>query len=191
MSRRLNSHSISRDPRRLLCLIALLLALAEIADAFFVSFPPGPAVFAMLLLAGTLWTIRREWTRRPKPPRRALRIRDRKRPLLAAARHRGLDHHHRLRPHRGRRTPPRHPRDPRRAEQRDESGSTRSLNPCRQPPAAFALRKGPPKRAFPSRGSGWIPTNAGIRQRFTARSRENGSNGPFRRWPRQRQSGCQ
>jgi hypothetical protein len=38
----------------------LLLALAEIADAFFVSFPPGPAVFAMLLLAGTLWTIRRD-----------------------------------------------------------------------------------------------------------------------------------
>jgi hypothetical protein len=59
MSRRLNPHSISRDPRRLLCLIALLLALAEIADAFFVSFPPGPAVFAMLLLAGTVWTIRR------------------------------------------------------------------------------------------------------------------------------------
>jgi hypothetical protein len=59
MSRRLNPHSISRDPRRLLCLIALLLALAEIADAFFVSFPPGPAIFAMLLLAGTLWTIRR------------------------------------------------------------------------------------------------------------------------------------
>jgi hypothetical protein len=59
MSRRLNSPAISRDPRRLLCLIALLLALAEIADAFFVSFPPGPAVFAALLLAGTLWTIRR------------------------------------------------------------------------------------------------------------------------------------
>ena len=41
MSRRLNPHSISRDSRQLLCLIALLLALAEIADAFFVSFPPG------------------------------------------------------------------------------------------------------------------------------------------------------
>ena len=59
MSRRLNSPAISRDPRRLLCLIALLLALAEIADAFFRQFPPGPAVFAALLLAGTLWTIRR------------------------------------------------------------------------------------------------------------------------------------
>jgi hypothetical protein len=59
MSMRLNSTSISRERRRLLGLIALLLALAEIADAFFVSFPPGPAVFATLLLAGTLWTIRR------------------------------------------------------------------------------------------------------------------------------------
>ena len=59
MSMLLNSTSISRDRRRLLGLIALLLALAEIADAFFVSFPPGPAVFATLLLAGTLWTTRR------------------------------------------------------------------------------------------------------------------------------------
>jgi hypothetical protein len=59
MSMRLMSTSIARDRRRLLSLIALLLALAEIADAFFVSFPPGPAVFATLLLAGTLWTIRR------------------------------------------------------------------------------------------------------------------------------------
>jgi hypothetical protein len=59
MSMRLMSTSIARDRRRLLGLIALLLALAEIADAFFVSFPPGPAVFATLLLAGTLWTIRR------------------------------------------------------------------------------------------------------------------------------------
>jgi hypothetical protein len=54
-----NSTSIFRDRRRLLGLIALLLALAEIADAFFVSFPPGPAVFAALLLAGMLWTMRR------------------------------------------------------------------------------------------------------------------------------------
>jgi hypothetical protein len=59
MSTRPNSISISRDRRGLLCLIALLLELAEIGDAFFVSFPPGPAVFAALLLAGTFWTIRR------------------------------------------------------------------------------------------------------------------------------------
>ena len=59
MSMRLNATSISRDRRRLLGLIALLLALAEIADAFFVSFPPGPAAFAALLLAGTLWTSKR------------------------------------------------------------------------------------------------------------------------------------
>ena len=50
-----NSASIFRDRRRLLSLIALLLALAEIADAFFISFPAGPGVFAALLLAGTLW----------------------------------------------------------------------------------------------------------------------------------------
>jgi hypothetical protein len=50
-----NSASIFRDRRRLLGLIAVLLALGEIADAPFVSFPPGPAVFAALLLAGTLW----------------------------------------------------------------------------------------------------------------------------------------
>ena len=50
-----NSTSIFRDRRRLLSLIALLLALAEIADAFFVSFPAGPTVFAALLLAGALW----------------------------------------------------------------------------------------------------------------------------------------
>jgi hypothetical protein len=59
MSTRLNATSISHDRRRLLGSIALLLALAEIADAFFVSFPAGPAVFAALLLAGTLWTTRR------------------------------------------------------------------------------------------------------------------------------------
>lgn len=45
--------------RRLLGPIAVLLGLAEIADAFFVSFPAGPAVYAALLLAGAFWTIRR------------------------------------------------------------------------------------------------------------------------------------
>ena len=50
-----SSASIFRDRRRLLTLIALLLALAEIGDAFFVSFPAGPGVFALLLLTGTLW----------------------------------------------------------------------------------------------------------------------------------------
>jgi len=53
--------------------------IAEIADAFFVSFPPGPAVFATLLLAGTLWTTS-EGTR-GRSSRRAVRIRDRKRPV--------------------------------------------------------------------------------------------------------------
>jgi len=50
---------IVSDRRRLLRSIAVLLALSEIADAFFVSFPPGPAVFAALLLAGALWMTRR------------------------------------------------------------------------------------------------------------------------------------
>jgi hypothetical protein len=45
----------SGSRRRLLTLIALLLALGEFVDAFFVSFPAGPAVFAALLLAGALW----------------------------------------------------------------------------------------------------------------------------------------
>jgi hypothetical protein len=47
--------SIVRDPRRLLGMIAVLLALGELGDAFFVSFPPGPAVFAVLLIVGALW----------------------------------------------------------------------------------------------------------------------------------------
>jgi hypothetical protein len=50
-----SSTSLLRDRRRLLSLIALLLAFGEIADAFFVSFPAGPSVFAALLVAGTLW----------------------------------------------------------------------------------------------------------------------------------------
>jgi hypothetical protein len=50
-----SSVSIFRDPRRLLSLIALLLALGESADAFFISFPAGAGVFAALLLLGTLW----------------------------------------------------------------------------------------------------------------------------------------
>lgn len=52
-----NSASTLRD-RRLLILIALVLAVAEIVDAFFVSFPAGPAVFAALLFVGALWTRR-------------------------------------------------------------------------------------------------------------------------------------
>ena len=44
--------------RRSLVLIAMVLAVAEIVDAFFVSFPAGPAIFAVLLLAGALWTRR-------------------------------------------------------------------------------------------------------------------------------------
>ena len=47
-----------RDPRRLLVAIAVLLAIAEIVDAFFISFPAGAAVFAGLLLVGALWTRR-------------------------------------------------------------------------------------------------------------------------------------
>ena len=52
-----DSASIFRD-RRLLILIALLLAAGEIVDAFFVSFPAGAAVFAALLIVGVLWTRR-------------------------------------------------------------------------------------------------------------------------------------
>ena len=58
MDVRASSASNSRDRRRLLILIALLLAIAEIADAFFISFPAGAIVFAALLLMGTLWTRR-------------------------------------------------------------------------------------------------------------------------------------
>ena len=47
--------SIFRDHRRLLSLIALLLALDELKDTFFISFWPGALVFAILFLAGTLW----------------------------------------------------------------------------------------------------------------------------------------
>jgi len=47
-----------RDRRRLLVAIAVLLAIAEIVDAFFISFPAGAAVFAGLLLVGALWTRR-------------------------------------------------------------------------------------------------------------------------------------
>ena len=52
-----DSASIFRD-RRLLILIALLLAAGEIVDAFVVSFPAGAAVFAALLIVGVLWTRR-------------------------------------------------------------------------------------------------------------------------------------
>jgi hypothetical protein len=55
MSTARSAISAFRDRRRLLSLIALLLALAEIADAFFVSFPAGPIGLAALLLAGALW----------------------------------------------------------------------------------------------------------------------------------------
>ena len=41
-----------------LVLIAVVLAIGEIVDAFVVSFPAGPAVFAVLLLVGAVWTRR-------------------------------------------------------------------------------------------------------------------------------------
>jgi hypothetical protein len=50
-----SSSSIFRDRRRLLSVIALLLALGELGDAFFISFPAGAVVFAALLLVGVLW----------------------------------------------------------------------------------------------------------------------------------------
>jgi len=43
------------DRRRLLIAIALLLALAEYVDAFFISFPAGAAGFATLLLLAVFW----------------------------------------------------------------------------------------------------------------------------------------
>ncbi|HMI98591.1 MAG TPA: hypothetical protein VK488_02030 [Gaiellaceae bacterium] len=52
---RKTADSIARDPRRLLAALALLLGLGELGDAFFVSFPPGPAVFGALLLVGAFW----------------------------------------------------------------------------------------------------------------------------------------
>jgi len=74
-------------PPRLLGLIALLLALAEIADAFS-SASHQARVFATLLLAGTLWTPG-EGDAGGRSSRRAVRIRDRKRPFWRA-RHRRL-----------------------------------------------------------------------------------------------------
>lgn len=50
-----SSASIFRDRRRLLSVIALVLALGEFGDAFFISFPAGAVVFAALLLVGVLW----------------------------------------------------------------------------------------------------------------------------------------
>jgi len=43
------------DQRRLLIAIALLLAVGEYADAFFISFPAGAAGFATLLLLAVFW----------------------------------------------------------------------------------------------------------------------------------------
>ena len=43
------------DQRRLLISIALLLAVGEYVDAFFVSFPAGPAGLATLLLLAVFW----------------------------------------------------------------------------------------------------------------------------------------
>jgi hypothetical protein len=47
--------SVPRDRRHLLALIALLLGLGEFADAFFISFWEGAAVFSALFLAAVLW----------------------------------------------------------------------------------------------------------------------------------------
>jgi hypothetical protein len=44
-----------RDLRHLLALLALLLGLGEFADAFFISFWEGAAVFSVLFLAAMLW----------------------------------------------------------------------------------------------------------------------------------------
>ena len=46
------------DRRRLLIAIAVLLAVGEYVDAFFISFPAGAAGFATLLLLAVLWTRR-------------------------------------------------------------------------------------------------------------------------------------
>ena len=43
------------DRRRLLIAIALLLAVGEYVDAFFISFPAGAAGFATLLLLAVFW----------------------------------------------------------------------------------------------------------------------------------------
>jgi hypothetical protein len=43
------------DRRRLLIAIALLLAVGEYVDAFFISFPAGAAGFATLLLLAVAW----------------------------------------------------------------------------------------------------------------------------------------
>jgi hypothetical protein len=43
------------DRRGLLIAIALLLAVGEYVDAFFISFPAGAAVFATLLVLGVVW----------------------------------------------------------------------------------------------------------------------------------------
>ena len=53
-----NFLSLPRDLRQLLALLALLLGLGEFADAFFISFWEGAAVFSVLFLAATLWSRR-------------------------------------------------------------------------------------------------------------------------------------
>ena len=64
-----NFLSLPRDLRQLLALLALLLGLGEFADAFFISFWEGAAVFSVLFLAATLWSRRggsagRSWSAR-------------------------------------------------------------------------------------------------------------------------------
>ena len=58
MSTAHDSRSLLHDRRRLLISIAVVLAVAEFIDAFFISFPEGPAVFATLLLGGAFWVRR-------------------------------------------------------------------------------------------------------------------------------------
>ena len=45
-------------PRRLLGLIALVLAVGEVVSAFLITFPAGAVVFACLLTAAALWVRR-------------------------------------------------------------------------------------------------------------------------------------
>jgi hypothetical protein len=117
-----------RDRRRLLIAIAVLLAVAEYVDAFFVSFPAGPAGVATLLLLAVFW-IRRGGIGGPIAAAALFAFEDAN-PVLATHWPRRLDHHHRVRRRRPGRTACCACRDQalvQGPQNKDGSGASRSL----------------------------------------------------------------
>src|SRR5690242_12407800 len=52
------AQSLIADPRCFFTVIAVVLGVGELADAFFISFWEGAVAFGILFLAGALWTRR-------------------------------------------------------------------------------------------------------------------------------------